>query len=187
MLEIIGLRVFTTARRPVSMSDLVRMGIHTFELDVCEEESIKKALEWVSGHTGGSLDILVNNALVFFILHYSDRFSSKLIQWARYSSPKSSRFDDLLRIIIACALPALDYKLSHIRQVFEVNVFGVMSLSQSVIPLLLQSTLPGGARIVTIGSVCAMMPAPFEASYNASKAAIHVYGDTLRIELEPFG
>jgi 1-acylglycerone phosphate reductase len=60
-------------------------------------------------------------------------------------------------------------------------------MCQSSIPLLRASTYLGGARILTIGSVCGMMPAPFEAAYNASKAAIHSYGDTLRIELEPFG
>jgi hypothetical protein len=69
----LGLRVYATARRLDSMSDLVRVGIHTFTLDVCDEKSIEKALEWVSGHTGGSLDILVNNASVFFMCHFQKR------------------------------------------------------------------------------------------------------------------
>ena len=87
----------------------------------------------------------------------------------------------------ASALPATDYTLAQIKRVFDVNVFGVMSMCQACIPLLLESTYDDGARILTIGSVCGMMPAPFEAAYNASKAAIHSYGDTLRIELDPFG
>jgi len=145
-----GLRVFATARRLESMPELVKLGIHTFELDVCEDESIKKALEWVSGQTGGSLDVLVNNAGQSYVL------------------------------------PATDYELAKIKKLFDVNVFGVMNMCHTTIPLLRASTYRGGARIINVGSVVGIMPAPFEAAYNASKAAIHSYGDSLRVELDPF-
>lgn len=59
-----ALRVFATARRLESMEELVGLGIKTYVLDVCDEENVKGVFEWVSGQTGGSLDILVNNALV---------------------------------------------------------------------------------------------------------------------------
>lgn len=101
-----------------------------------------------------------------------------------------STHSGLVRVIdfsTASALPATDYTLAQIKRVFDVNVFGVMSMCQAAIPLLRKSTLSGGARIITIGSICGMMPAPFEAAYNASKAAIHSYGDSIRIELEPLG
>jgi len=42
-------------------------------------------------------------------------------------------------------------------------------------------------KIVNIGSVAALVPYPFASIYNASKAALLSYGDTLRIEMKPFG
>ncbi|KAF8867873.1 hypothetical protein CPB85DRAFT_92605 [Mucidula mucida] len=40
--------------------------------------------------------------------------------------------------------------------------------------------------VVNIGSVTAFVPLAFIASYNASKAALLQYSDTVRIELAPF-
>jgi 1-acylglycerone phosphate reductase len=40
--------------------------------------------------------------------------------------------------------------------------------------------------IVQIGSVAALMPYVFGSAYNASKAALHAYSNTLRVELAPF-
>jgi 1-acylglycerone phosphate reductase len=87
----------------------------------------------------------------------------------------------------AYSLPATDITMNQVRKLFDVNVFGVMNMCQTFVPLLRASTYLSGARILNIGSVVGIMPAPFEAAYNASKAAIHSYGDTLRVELEPFG
>ena|ERR1700742_679772 len=41
--------------------------------------------------------------------------------------------------------------------------------------------------IVQIGSVAGVMPYVFGSAYNASKAALHQYSNTLRVELAPFG
>jgi 1-acylglycerone phosphate reductase len=41
--------------------------------------------------------------------------------------------------------------------------------------------------IVQTGSVAAIMPYVFGSVYNASKAALHTYSDTLRVELAPLG
>jgi 1-acylglycerone phosphate reductase len=41
--------------------------------------------------------------------------------------------------------------------------------------------------IVNIGSVAGIMPYVFGSAYNASKAALHAYSNTLRVELAPFG
>ena len=38
-----------------------------------------------------------------------------------------------------------------------------------------------------MGSVAGIVPYVFGSSYNASKAALHAYSNTLRVELEPFG
>jgi 1-acylglycerone phosphate reductase len=58
-----------------------------------------------------------------------------------------------------------------------------MALTQTFIPLL----IPAQGLILNIGSVAAIAPYVFGAVYNASKAALHAYSRTLRLELEPFG
>jgi 1-acylglycerone phosphate reductase len=49
-----------------------------------------------------------------------------------------------------------------------------------------QTSLPPPA-IINTASILARIPLPFSAAYNASKAAVASYSDTLRIELEPLG
>lgn len=41
-------------------------------------------------------------------------------------------------------------------------------------------------QIVMIGSISAVNPYTFGSVYNASKAALHAYSNTLRLELQPF-
>ncbi|KAJ7457029.1 NAD-P-binding protein [Mycena latifolia] len=81
------------------------------------------------------------------------------------------------------SLPATDFDIDEVKGVFEVNLFGVMRMVQEFVPLLISS---GDGRIVNIGSIAGVMPYPFGSSYNASKAALHSYGNTLRLELAPF-
>jgi len=50
-------------------------------------------------------------------------------------------------------------------------------------PLLIRSR----GTIVQIGSIAGIIPYVFGSIYNASKAALHSYSDSLRVELAPFG
>ncbi|KAI9740088.1 MAG: hypothetical protein M1818_004839 [Claussenomyces sp. TS43310] len=88
-------------------------------------------------------------------------------------------------------VPALDIDLTAARSVFETNVLGVMALTQALSPLLIATaTSPSPAPcplILQIGSISALTPYTFGAVYNASKAALHAYSNTLRTELQPFG
>ncbi|KAJ7092464.1 NAD(P)-binding protein [Mycena belliarum] len=81
------------------------------------------------------------------------------------------------------SLPATDCDIDEVKEMFEVNLFGVMRMVQEFSSLLIAS---GDGRIVNIGSIAGVMPYPFGSAYNASKAALHSYGDTLRLELAPF-
>ncbi|KAJ6492916.1 NAD(P)-binding protein, partial [Mycena vitilis] len=81
------------------------------------------------------------------------------------------------------SVPATDIDIDHVKGLFDVNLFGVMRMVQEFVPLLISS---GDARIVNIGSIAGVMPYPFGSAYNASKAALHSYGNTLRLELAPF-
>ena len=78
--------------------------------------------------------------------------------------------------------PALDINLDDARQTFETNLFSIMAITQSFVPLLIATK----GLIINIGSVAAIAPYVFGSVYNASKAALHAYSRTLRLELEPF-
>ncbi|EGX43051.1 hypothetical protein AOL_s00215g837 [Orbilia oligospora ATCC 24927] len=80
-------------------------------------------------------------------------------------------------------MPALDLSIHEVRDMFETNVFGVMAVTQSFAPLIINAQ----GKIVMIGSLAAVMPYAFGASYGASKAAIHAYCNTLRVEMKAFG
>ena len=79
-------------------------------------------------------------------------------------------------------VPALDVEYPEIQATFETNVFSVMRMCQAFAPLLIKAK----GTIVQIGSVAAEIPYVFGSTYNASKAALHAYSDTLRLELAPF-
>jgi len=87
---------------------------------------------------------------------------------------------------ISYSVPSTDFKMPIVRRLFDVNLFGVMETCQVFIPLLRESHHPHGAKIINIGSVVGILNLPFGSAYNASKAALHAYGDTLRVELKPF-
>jgi NAD(P)-dependent dehydrogenase (short-subunit alcohol dehydrogenase family) len=71
-----------------------------------------------------------------------------------------------------------------VRQLFDVNVFGVLRMVRAVAPVLRQQ---GAGRIITISSIAGKMSTPGNGHYSASKFAIEGLSDALRLELGPFG
>jgi NAD(P)-dependent dehydrogenase (short-subunit alcohol dehydrogenase family) len=71
-----------------------------------------------------------------------------------------------------------------LRRQFDVNVFGVHSVTRSVLPYM---RAHGGGRIITIGSVGGTFTAPGAGAYHMSKWAIEAFSDALRYEAAPFG
>lgn len=80
-------------------------------------------------------------------------------------------------------VPALDYDEDELRDLFQANLFSVMRMCKEFAPLL----IPTKGTIVQTGSLAGVMPYVWAAPYSASKAALHAYSDTLRLELAPFG
>lgn len=72
---------------------------------------------------------------------------------------------------------------------FNTNVFGLFDMVQAFTPLLLASVSGSNSppTIINTSSIVARVPYVFAAQYNASKAAVSSYSDTLRIELAPLG
>jgi NAD(P)-dependent dehydrogenase (short-subunit alcohol dehydrogenase family) len=77
--------------------------------------------------------------------------------------------------------------VQKVRQLMEVNFFGMMILSQQLIPLLQQygKKDPKGAKIINVGSIGSAIGIPWEFSYHASKFAVLGMSQSLRFELEP--
>ncbi|KAF2005182.1 NAD(P)-binding protein [Amniculicola lignicola CBS 123094] len=80
-------------------------------------------------------------------------------------------------------VPALDFEISELHELFQANVYSVMQMCQAFAPLLIASK----GTIVQTGSLAAIMPYVWGAPYCASKAALHAYSNTLRVELAPLG
>lgn len=74
-------------------------------------------------------------------------------------------------------VPALHMDYDELQLTYETNLFGVMRMCQTFAPLLIQAK----GTIVQIGSVAGVIPYVFGSAYNASKAALHSYSDTLRV------
>lgn len=72
----------------------------------------------------------------------------------------------------------------NIRHLFEVNTFSPISLVKALIP---QMKTRGGGRIVNIVSAAGRVPIPTVGVYGASKSALAVMANTMRLELEPAG
>ncbi|MEZ5893955.1 MAG: SDR family oxidoreductase [Parvularculaceae bacterium] len=70
------------------------------------------------------------------------------------------------------------------RSVFETNVFGLVAMTQAVLP---QMRAAGKGRIVNIGSLTGRIASPFQGAYAATKHAVEGLSDSLRRELVPFG
>jgi 1-acylglycerone phosphate reductase len=77
-----------------------------------------------------------------------------------------------------------DADIAKAKQLFDVNFFGVIAVTQAFTPLLIAS---GDARILNIGSVLGEIYRPFTGIYNSAKAALAMTSETMRVELAPFG
>lgn len=86
-------------------------------------------------------------------------------------------------------IPAIEADPAAVRQMYDTNVFGLFDMVTAFTPLLLASVKGSQPppTIVNVASVLARMPMLFGAAYNASKAAVAQYSDTLRLELAPLG
>jgi NAD(P)-dependent dehydrogenase (short-subunit alcohol dehydrogenase family) len=73
--------------------------------------------------------------------------------------------------------------LSHIRKVFDTNTFGVMAMTQAVIPQMRQRR---SGTIVNVTSSVTLAPMPLAAAYTASKQAIEGFTGSLAPELAHF-
>ncbi|MEL7128259.1 MAG: SDR family oxidoreductase [Pseudomonadota bacterium] len=79
--------------------------------------------------------------------------------------------------------------IDEIRAHFDVNVLGLIEMTQAFAPLLGMDTSRTGpsGRIINISSFGGRLPAPFLGAYTATKAAVESLTDSFRRELIVYG
>lgn len=79
---------------------------------------------------------------------------------------------------------AEESSLEQAKFLFDVNVFGVIRMTEAVLPSMRQQA---SGRIVNISSVLGLIPSPFSALYAASKHAVEGYSESLDHEVRSSG
>ncbi len=84
----------------------------------------------------------------------------------------------------AVVSPFEDLDLDIVREMFEVNTFGAVAVTQAVLPGMRRN---GGGRIVVVSTVGVHLYTPCFSAYRASKAALNAFMGTLAVEVREFG
>ena len=79
---------------------------------------------------------------------------------------------------------AEESSIAQVRALFEVNLFGVMRMTNAVLPAMRRA---GSGHIVNMSSVLGFIPAPYSAHYGATKHALEGYSESLDHETRAFG
>ena len=80
--------------------------------------------------------------------------------------------------------PMATVPMADVRRSFEVNVFGMVALTQAVIPGM---RARGWGRIVNMSSVAGVLASPLGSPYSMTKHAAEAFTKSLRAELAPHG
>ncbi|QND57993.1 oxidoreductase [Mesorhizobium huakuii] len=78
---------------------------------------------------------------------------------------------------------AEESSVAQVQALFDVNLFGVIRMTNAVLPSMRQR---GQGRIINIGSILGLVPAPYSAHYSAVKHALEGYSESLDHEVRAF-
>ncbi|MGX9675480.1 oxidoreductase [Mycobacterium sp. HM-7] len=70
--------------------------------------------------------------------------------------------------------------ISQTQKLFDINVFGVIRMTNAVLPYMRKQ---GSGRIINISSIFGLMPAPYMAAYSATKYALEGYSESVDHEV----
>lgn len=85
---------------------------------------------------------------------------------------------------VGAAGAAEESSIGQAKDVFDVNVFGVIRMTNAVLP---HMRAAGTGRIINVSSVLGLVPAPFMAVYAATKHAIEGYSESVDHEVREYG
>lgn len=90
---------------------------------------------------------------------------------------------------VAVPGPIMHLDVDELRTQFDINVFGLVSVTQAFLPLLgARRRAPGPpGRIVNISSISGKLVVPFLGAYAGSKHAVEAISDAMRRELRLYG
>lgn len=142
-----GWNIYASARRLESIEHLTDAGCKLLQLDVCDEPSMRRAVETIE-REHGAVGVLVNNA--------------------GYSQGG----------------PIEQVPLEAVRRQFETNVFGLIALTQLVLPAM---RAQHWGKIVNVGSMGGKLTLPGGGLYHATKYSLEAISDALRFEVRGFG
>jgi NAD(P)-dependent dehydrogenase (short-subunit alcohol dehydrogenase family) len=77
-----------------------------------------------------------------------------------------------------------ELRMADVRQQFETNLFGVLSVTQAVLPHMRQRRR---GRILMMSSAAGLVSPPTYGAYSSSKFALEGLSNALRLEMYPFG
>ena len=118
------------------------------------------------------------------IMDVTDRASTSAAAETVGALLQGSGLDGLVNVAGVGRVRPVEYMTQDdLLEIFEINVFGQIAVTQAFLPLLRRAR----GRIVNIGSIGAHIAIPFGSLINASKSAFGILSDTLRLELHPFG
>ncbi|KAK8067214.1 hypothetical protein PG997_013961 [Apiospora hydei] len=80
-------------------------------------------------------------------------------------------------------MPILDEDLDVVKDLFQINFYGPLALTQAFAPLLIAAK----GMAVYITTIFGYLNVPYMGTYAASKRSLEIVADTLRLELAPFG
>ncbi|KAI5867519.1 NAD(P)-binding protein [Durotheca rogersii] len=109
----------------------------------------------------------------------SEHLSEAGITWFPLDVTKEASILELKKNILALTDGYLDILVNNasVQTMFDVNVFGPMRMVRHFHDMLIESS----GTIVNIGSIGGVVPYVYGASYNATKAALQHWSNTLRI------
>ncbi len=76
--------------------------------------------------------------------------------------------------------PMADVPMDRVRQLFEVNVFGTLAITQQVLPGMVAR---GSGRVIIVSSIAGVMSGPSFGPYSMTKHALEAMGKAMRAEL----
>ena len=123
--------------------------------------------------------------LGFDMLALDVRNTESIAAFATQLATRYQRIDVLINNAgVGITGPMEEIPVEEMRAHFETNFFGPLQVIQAVLPLMREQK---AGTIINVTSIASYMGLPYRGIYSASKSALHVATEALRMEVKNFG